>query len=104
MLSGLCGKWGPHLLDEADRPMESWEEINRKTCLRTLPIGGSKGGVRDACLLPLRHPISFNFMQFSGQFGKMVCWCPLPPESWRPHLGEILDPPLLPERNVYKIT
>ena len=34
---------------------------------------------------------SFNFMQFLGKFGKIMCW-PLPPESWRPHLGEILDP------------
>ena len=38
-------------------------------------------------------PNSFNFMQFLGKFGKIVCWRPL--ESWRPHLGEILDP-LLP--------
>ena len=33
------------------------------------------------------HPNSFNFMQFWGKFGKIVCW--------RPHLGEILDPPLI---------
>ena len=38
-------------------------------------------------------PNSFNFMQFLGKFGKFVCWH-LPLESWRPHLGEILDPPL----------
>ena len=37
-------------------------------------------------------PNSFIFLQFLGTFGKIVCWCP--PESWRPHLGEILDPPL----------
>ena len=41
---------------------------------------------------PPRGPNSFNFMQFLGKFGKIVCWCP--PESWRPLLGEILDPPL----------
>ena len=29
-------------------------------------------------------PNSFNFMQFLGKIGKIVCWCPL--------LGEILDP------------
>ena len=34
----------------------------------------------------------FNFMQFQGNFGKIVCWRPL--EGWRSHLGEILDPPL----------
>ena len=48
-------------------------------------------------ILDARHlpggPNSFNFMQFWGKFGKIVCW-PLPSESWRPHLGEILDPPL----------
>ena len=31
-------------------------------------------------------------MQFLGHFGKIVCWHPL--GSWRPLLGEILDPPL----------
>ena len=40
-------------------------------------------------------PNSFNFMQFLGKFGKIICWRPLPPPgSWRPLLGEILDPPL----------
>ena len=34
-------------------------------------------------------PDSFNFMQFLGKFGKIVCWRPL--DSWQPHLGEILD-------------
>ena len=43
---------------------------------------------------PPRGPNSFNFMQFLGKFGKIVCWRPPPPESWRPLLGEILDPPL----------
>ena len=38
-------------------------------------------------------PNSFNFMQFLGKFGAIVCW--RPPESWRPHLGETLGPPLL---------
>ena len=41
---------------------------------------------------PLRGPNSFNFMQFLGNFGKIVCW--RPPGSWRPLLGEILDLPL----------
>ena len=44
---------------------------------------------------PPGGPNSFNFMQFLGKFGKIVCWCPL--ESWRPLLGEILDPPLASE-------
>ena len=38
-------------------------------------------------------PNSFNFMQFLGNFGKIVFWRP-PPESWRTLLWEILDPPL----------
>ena len=42
---------------------------------------------------PPRGPNSFNFMQFLGKFGKIVCWRP-PLESWHPLLGEILDPPL----------
>ena len=43
---------------------------------------------------PPGGPNSFNFMQFLEKFGKIVCWHP-PPGSWRPLLGEILDPPLL---------
>ena len=48
-------------------------------------------GTRDAPPLP-GGPNSFNFMQFLEEFGKIVYWRPL--ESWRPHLREILDPPL----------
>ena len=44
---------------------------------------------------PPGGPNSFNFMQFLGKFGKIVCWRP-PLGSWRPLLGEILDPPLVP--------
>ena len=47
--------------------------------------GVSQGGARDAS--PPGGPNSFNFMQFLGNFGKIVCW--------RPLLGEILDPPLI---------
>ena len=39
-----------------------------------------------------RGPNYFNFRQFLGTFGKIVCWHFL--DGWRPHLGEILDPPL----------
>ena len=49
-------------------------------------------GTRDA--RSPRGPNSFNFTQFLGKFGKIVCWRPPPPESWRPHLREILGPPL----------
>ena len=42
---------------------------------------------------PPGGPNSSNFMQFLGKFGEIVC-CP-PLESWRPNLGEILDPSLL---------
>ena len=48
------------------------------------------GGARPS--LPPGGPNSFNFMQFLGKYGKIVCW--RPPGSWRPLLGEILDPPL----------
>ena len=41
---------------------------------------------RGTCGMP-RGLNSFNFMQFLGKFGKIICW-PLPP-------GEILDPPLI---------
>ena len=57
--------------------LESWWPI------QVSASGGSKGG-----------PNSFNFMQFLGKYGKIVCWRPPPPGSWRPLLGEILDLPL----------
>ena len=44
--------------------------------------GGSKGGARDAC--PPPRPNSFNFMQFLGRFGRIVCW---------PPPGELAPPP-----------
>ena len=34
---------------------------------------------------------SYNFMQFLGKFGKIVC---CPPRVWHPNLEEILDLPL----------
>ena len=49
-------------------------------------IGGR--GARGA-----RGPNSFDFMQFSGKFGKIVCWRPPPPPGKLAPL-EILDPPL----------
>ena len=46
--------------------------------------GGSKGGTRDS---PLPGgPNSFNFMQFLGKFGKILCWCP-PRELANPSRG-----------------
>ena len=54
------------------------------------PVADLHSKILDA--RPPGSPNSFNFMQFLGKFGKIVCWRPL--ESWRPLLGEILDPPL----------
>ena len=48
--------------------------------------GGSKGGARDA-------PQGSKFFHLHAVFGKIVCWRPL--DSWRRHLGEILDPSLM---------
>ena len=47
---------------------------------------------------PSPSPVDPIFFQFHAVFGKI--WqnhmlAPPPPEGWRPHLGEILDPPLL---------
>ena len=41
--------------------------------IRVHVSGGSKGGARDMC--PPGSLNSFNFMQFLGNFGKIVCWC-----------------------------
>ena len=51
--------------------------------------GGSKRGAGDA------HPPGSKFFQFHAVFGKFRQNHTLaPPGSWRPLLGEILDPPL----------
>ena len=54
-------------------------------------LGGAQGA-----RAPPGHPNSFDFMQFSGNFGKIVCWRPPPPGELAPppFPGEILDPPL----------
>ena len=38
------------------------------------------------------HSISFDFMQFVGKFGKIVCSRPL--EGWHTRIWEIMDPQL----------
>ena len=40
---------------------------------QTVVSGGSKGGARAT---PPGDPNSFNFMQFLGKYGKIVCWRP----------------------------
>ena len=48
--------------------------------------GGSKGGAR--AIHPPGCPHSFNFMQFLGKFGKILCWHPsgglVPPPRGNP--------------------
>ena len=47
--------------------------------------GGFRGGA-GARPPPSKRPNSFNFMQFSGKFGKIVCWRPPPGQlapPWR---------------------
>ena len=60
---------------------------NSTSAVQDPPSGRSEGGARDACPTPRRGS---KFFQFHAVFGKI--WRPL--ESWRPYLGEILDPPL----------
>ena len=79
---------------------------NQKEILKIIPKNGivaNKGkvyvelqhavadlrGARGTRTPPPEGPSSFNFMQFLGKFGKIVCWRPP-----GPLLGEILDPPL----------
>ena len=52
------------------------------------PAVADPRGARDAPPTPPltpRGPNSFNFMQFWGNFGKIVCWCPHLGESWIRH-------------------
>ena len=48
-------------------------------------IGGSMGC--KGAPPPHRTFTFFDFMQFSGNFGKVVCWCPFPGELVPPHPG-----------------
>ena len=64
-------------------------EILRKKYRISAPIIGGFRGWR--WTPPPGRPKSFDFMWFSGKFGKIVCWRP----CWvSALLGEILDPPL----------
>ena len=54
----------------------------------TISVADLGGGVRGS---PPGRPNSFDFMQFSGKFSKIVCW--RPPWQLAPP-GEILDPSL----------
>ena len=58
----------------------------------TVCSGRSNGGTG---LRPPPGQNSFNFMQFLGNFGKILCWRPPPRGVGAPLLGEILDPPLV---------
>ena len=58
-----------------------------KTIINEQSVADLRGSAGNA---PPR-PNSFNFMQFLGNLGKIVCWCP--PGELAPPLGEILDPP-----------
>ena len=60
--------------------------------------GGSKGGRRGRAPPPPGGQNVFIFMQFSAKIDKIIGW--RPPGSWRPLLGEILDPPLVTFFNV----
>ena len=60
-------------------------------------MGGGGGGGREG-RVPPGWPNSFDFMQFSGKFGKIICWLPPPPPphgELAPQAGEILDPPVV---------
>ena len=49
----------------------------KKTSPHSVRSGGSKGDTKDARPPLPGGPNSFNFMQFLGKFGKIVCWRPL---------------------------
>ena len=52
-----------------------------------MAVADLRGGARDA--RPPAGPNSFNFMQFLGKFGKIVCW-----QSYvGTILGELAPPP-----------
>ena len=72
-----------------------YDFAHKKTTKTVLLLsGGSRGGGRRArAPPPPGDRIFFNFMQFSGNFNKIVFW--RPPWKLAPLLGEILDPPLL---------
>ena len=81
--------------------MMIWEKyyksLTERICISAVvDIGGSKGGGRET--LPLRGSNSFNFMQCLGKFGKIVCWRPPSFGGSVPHLGEILDLPLVEKK------
>ena len=75
---------------QKDRHLGEYWGLKEREKSTDRSTGGSKGGHEGS---PPGSPNSFNFMQFWGKFGKIVCWRP-PWGNWCPLIGEILDPPL----------
>ena len=56
--------------------------MNNETVISVELLAGLRGSIPGGLN-------SFNFIQFLGKFGEIVCWCPLPPpEGWRPTSGK----------------
>ena len=70
---------------------EVFDKIQYRFTCKMMTSSGSKEGTRDA------SPGGSEFFQFHAVIGKLwqksYLYDPL--EGWRPHLGEILDPPLM---------
>ena len=69
--------------------------VKFKTHVLNIISGGFRGAQGAHAPPPPGHPNSFDFMQFSGKCGKIVCWRPPPPRGVGAPPGEILDPPLI---------
>ena len=65
-------------------------QCNNNPAIRCITVADLRGR-EERAPPPLQAQILSNFMQFSGKYGKIVCW--RPPGSWYPLLGA-LDPPL----------
>ena len=77
----------------ADLELKSRSNILIRHRYVRISSGGSKEGARDACPPPPGSKF-FQFHAFFGKIWKNHMLAPSP-ESWRPLLGEILDPPLI---------
>ena len=102
LIEPVAGDAGDLLIESSILPLlkhacgEQWP-VAMLAIMAVKSIGGSKrggGGAKETS--PLGDQIlSVDFMQFLWKINKIMLYrSPSSPGIWRPHLGEILDPPL----------
>ena len=75
------GSWRPLLGEILDPPLYRISNSGQSQNIRERQPSLADLGERETCAPSPEGPDSFNFMQFLGNFGKIVYWCPPHPSG-----------------------